>query len=214
VLVLLLSTPAAAKHKKRHPKPGVFDYYVLSLSWSPDYCATHHSRRGRRVGESDPQCGSERHFGFVVHGLWPQYNRGYPQSCSIQARPPQDVIDGVIDIMPSETLIQHEWAKHGTCDGSDAAGYFAKVRSAYSSIKVPGPFEAPTSPRQTTLGAIRQDFLKSNPDVSARGIAVVCDGRFLEEVHVCLDRELRPRACGNDVKDRCSGGSVTVRPVG
>jgi ribonuclease T2 len=150
----------------------------------------------------------------VVHGLWPQYNRGYPQSCSTQAKPKQEVIDGVIDIVPSETLIQHEWAKHGTCDGSDATGYFAKVRSAYSSIKIPDSFDAPTSARQTSVAGIPQDFLKSNPDVGAKGLAVVCDGRFLEEVHICLDRGLHPRNCGNDVKDKCSGGSVTVRPVG
>src|SRR5262249_40589503 len=58
----------------RQNAPGQFDYYVLSLSWSPSFCETATGNARRQ------QCGT-RPFSFVVHGLWPQYERGFPESC-------------------------------------------------------------------------------------------------------------------------------------
>ena len=54
-------------------EPGKFDYYVLALSWSPEFCHSH---------PANAQCSG--HFGFVVHGLWPQFVDGYPEHCSTQ----------------------------------------------------------------------------------------------------------------------------------
>jgi len=114
--------PAAARGtRQRAGAFGRFDYYVLSLSWSPQHCAQ------TRPAANDPQCAVPRRFGFVAHGLWPQYERGYPSSCATGAAPDAALVDGMLDIMPSPTLVRHEWAKHGSCSGLDPAGYFALI---------------------------------------------------------------------------------------
>ena len=106
--------------------PGRFDYYVLSLSWSPQYCA---QARGH-----EPQCA--RPYAFVVHGLWPQYERGYPSDCRTHARVAEATIDRMLPIMPSRSLVIHEWRAHGSCSGSSPHAYFADVERAYNSIRV------------------------------------------------------------------------------
>ena len=112
---------------------GQFDYYVLSLSWSPEYCA------GAPGGGSPQQCSGEKQFGFVVHGLWPQHNRGYPQFCRNKSRVDDKIIEQLLPIMPSEQLIRHEWKKHGTCSGLTAAQYFEKVEDSYALVTIPPP---------------------------------------------------------------------------
>jgi ribonuclease T2 len=65
-----LATPASAQDRRQN-EPGQFDFYVLSLSWSPSFCEGREENGGG--GRSQQiQCGG-RPFSFVVHGLWPQY---------------------------------------------------------------------------------------------------------------------------------------------
>ncbi|WP_438802769.1 ribonuclease T2 family protein, partial [Klebsiella michiganensis] len=82
-------------------------------SWSPSYCAAEGSNANRQ------QCSTGRPYGFVVHGLWPQYEQGYPQDCTTDE--PRDVpfsqARQISDIMPSAGLVTYEWRKHGTCTG-------------------------------------------------------------------------------------------------
>ena len=105
--------------------PGQFDFYLLNLSWSPEFCATH--------GDS-PECG--RNLGFVVHGLWPQDTNGdYPQHCSDAPGPSNPQAD--TDIMPTASLVEHEWQTHGTCSGLGADNYFAAIHKAYAGVKIP-----------------------------------------------------------------------------
>ena len=116
---------------RRHEQsqPGAFDYYVLALSWSPEFCHSH---------PSNVQCSG--HSGFVVHGLWPQFVDGYPEHCSTQpglANP-----SSMADIMPDPSLVAHEWATHGTCSGLDAEAYFQLVRRAFVSVQVPARLAA------------------------------------------------------------------------
>lgn len=206
---VLLAAPAQAKHrKKHHPKPtpvsGTFDYYVLSLSWSPEHCA-------EPAGNGDLQCGAERKFAFVLHGLWPQFEKGFPQSCS-NVKLSSAIRDSMLDIMPSTKLVEHEWSKHGTCSGLAPDAYFATARQAFTGVKLPAPYQDPPAAFQTNVGEVEQAFAGANPDLDAQKIAVQCKGKFLQEVRVCLDKDLHPRACGHDVKDGC-GGQITVRPV-
>src|SRR5690606_775520 len=80
----LLVSPAEAQRSRApaEPRAGVFDYYSLVLSWSPTYCASAKSTEG------EPQCRRDaRPYAFVLHGLWPQYERGYPEYCSTRDRP-------------------------------------------------------------------------------------------------------------------------------
>jgi ribonuclease T2 len=211
LVLLLFAVPAGARsshHKRaRTGAPGVFDYYVLSLSWSPQHCAT------QFPGPKDPQCAPYRQYSFVVHGLWPQYENGFPQSCAKGGGLDQAIVNNVLDIMPSPTLVRHEWATHGTCSGMDPATYFTKVRAAYSGLKIPAPYQRPSSAVRVPPQQIKQEFEHENPGLRSDDLAVLCSGKYLQEVRVCLDKNLRARGCGRDVRDGCRDDMITVRPV-
>lgn len=197
-LILSLSLPAYADGQ-----PGKFDYYLLTLSWSPEHCA--------QAKNDKPQCGSGARYGFVVHGLWPQYNKGYPASCSTTPTVPKAVIDDMIVTMPSEKLIQHEWEKHGTCSGETVQGYFGLIKSTFNTVKIPDAFSNPNRPIKTSAADIRKQFLAANPSLQ---MAVACTKKgYLQEVRLCYDKQMRPTPCGSDVRDYCSTSSVLVRPV-
>ncbi len=209
LLAGLLGAFATARSRHRLPQDagaGQFDHFVLSLSWSPEYCAS------TERDATDPQCGSSRRYGFVVHGLWPQHESGFLESCAAGGRLDQSIVDGMLDIMPSPTLIRHEWKTHGTCSGMPPADYFAKVRAAYTSVHIPEPYQNPQGVRHIDANRIRREFLQANSGFDDDDLAVVCSQRYLHEVRICLDKELRPLACGRDVRDRCRG-EVVVRPV-
>jgi ribonuclease T2 len=208
--LILLAGPAEAKHRKKHhpaepSTTAAFDYYVLSLSWSPEHCA-------EPTGHGDTQqCASTRHFAFVLHGLWPQFASGYPESCS-HSPLSSAVRNSMLDIMPSATLVEHEWERHGTCSGLPQDEYFEKARTAFTGIAIPTAYRDPTGSIATDTGSIKDAFRGSNPGLNADGIAVLCKRKFLQEVRVCLDTDLHPRPCGHDVRDDCRG-SVVIRPV-
>jgi ribonuclease T2 len=185
---------------------GNFDYYLLSLSWSPHHCATE--------GRDDPeQCGTQRRYSFIVHGLWPQHERGYPQECTGDRRVSAATVDSMRDIMPSAGLIRHEWNKHGSCSGMDERAYFQTVRAAYRNIAIPPTFSGDSVRVQTSPEAIRRDFVAVNSALSEDEFALRCDGQYLAEVRVCMDKALQPRRCGTDVRSNCRTKGVVVRPI-
>lgn len=183
-----------------------FDYYVLSLSWSPQHCASD--------GRKDPQqCGSGRSYGFIVHGLWPQYERGPAGNCAGEGRVSAATVAAMREVMPSDGLIRYQWAKHGVCSGLDEGAYFGQVREASAAIAIPDAFRADSIEVRTSAAAIRDEFLDANSDLRGDMIALRCDGQYLAEVRVCLDRSLKGRRCGSDVRSNCRAGTVIVRPV-
>ena len=175
---------AGGHHRKRHRKhgrggdanapansqmqntAGNFDFYLLSLSWSPGFCAT-------AAGQNDSaQCAPGRKFAFVLHGLWPQYEQsGWPQDCSTEQIDPA-VVSKMISIMPSERLIQHEWTKHGTCSGLTSADYFEEAKEAYDEIKVPAEYHQLASQLSATPTEIRSKFAAANPAWGEQGFVV------------------------------------------
>lgn len=185
---------------------GPFDHYVLALSWSPQHCASTKTRPG------DTQCATGRRFGFVAHGLWPQHEKGWPEFCGGRALD-ASLVEGMLDIMPSRELVRHQWKKHGTCSGLAAAAYFDRVREAFRSVKIPAEFQGPRASVRTSPGRFRRALLEANPALRDDGVAIVCRGRFLSEVRVCLDTGLRPRRCSPGTRDRCPGPEMIVRPV-
>jgi ribonuclease T2 len=209
-LALLLAAAGAllAQPRRDLPRgePGQFDYYVLSLSWSPEYCATPAGERDRL------QCAGHRQYGFVTHGLWPQYERGWPQFC---AEIPLDaaLVDSMLPLMPSPRLVRHEWAKHGTCAGLSPARYFALVRRAFAAFQPPPRYVKPRAAVRLAPEAFKAELARANPSWPDRGFAIDCGGRFFRELRICLDKELRPRVCGRDVRDGCPGPELIVRPV-
>jgi len=128
-LLALLLTPraATAQDDPRQNAPGQFDFYVLSLSWSRSFCAGA-AERGAGTVARNVQCGP-RPYSFVVHGLWPQYDNGFPEYCQIPApRLDRGVVSSMLDLMPAPRLIFNEWDRHGTCSGQSPRVYFETVR--------------------------------------------------------------------------------------
>lgn len=185
--------------------PGRFDYWVLSLSWSPQYCASQ--------SRAEPsQCGESRRYGFVVHGLWPQYERGFPRACGRVSELPRSLIDRLLPIMPSVGLIRHEWREHGSCSGLDAATYFGRIEKLWNGLRIPARYRDPVDALSLSPTLLENDLIRSNPQLGPRSIALQCSGRFLREVRLCLDRDLQVRDCARDVQDRC-GSTVLLRPI-
>jgi ribonuclease T2 len=186
-------------------EPGQsFDSYLLSLSWSPEHCAD--------TDDRSSQCDGSRPYGFVLHGLWPESDRGRaPEYCSGAAFDAPGVTEELRSIMPSDGLIEHEWNAHGTCSGLSQANYFGMAVRAYRLVKIPPSFQPPVSRVETTPAAVRRQFADANPDFPADAFAVKDDGRFLQEVRVCLTTDLKPRGCDHPGDRR--DVTIIVRPV-
>ncbi len=204
ILLLSLALAGAARAQDRG-EPGRFDYWLLALSWSPAFCAT-----AKQPPAS--QCGPGRRFGFVVHGLWPQYETGWPAFCAAPTPLPDPLVEDMLPIMPSRDLVAHQWKKHGTCAGSAAEDYFAATRDAYARLRIPAPLQAPQRPLSLTTAEIEAMFAAANPGLGGDMVAVTCRGRRLSEVRVCMDKDLNFRSCGRDLRDTCRA-AVEVRPV-
>ena len=198
------STPPGVKHV-----PGRFDYYVLSLSWSPQHCAT----RGKQARSDDPQCGDGVAFGFVVHGLWPQYEKGYPESCLVAKAVDASLVKRLLRIIPSPRLIQHEWQKHGTCSGLSAERYFTAAESLFAALRIPPRYQKPTAPVQTTPAELRQELVTANPGLLPDSLAIYCRGPMLREVRICYSKDLKPQRCAATVHDGCPRAGITVLPT-
>lgn len=190
---------------------GQFDFYVLSLSWSPSFCEAAEGRTGGRV--RDHQC-SGRPFAFVVHGFWPQYERGFPSDCQVPApRLARAIVDDMLDIMPSPRLVFHEWDRHGTCSGLSPKAYFGLVRAAWAVVKIPPDYVQVDQPISVTPGQVTGAFLKANPQLARDAINVSCDGRRLTEVRICLTKDLTFRSCPEMARYSCRRDKVVMPAV-
>jgi ribonuclease T2 len=205
---LVLVVGRAVAQDSRQNTPGKFDFYVLSLSWSPSFCEQAGDRRS-----AQQQCG-ERPFSFVVHGLWPQYERGFPEFCQ-QPAPFIDgkIISGMLDLMPARPLIINEWRKHGVCSGLTARGYFESIRKARAAVKIPPEYLDPKTAMTVSPEGVEEAFVKANPGMSRAGVSVTCGGSRLSEVRVCLSRDLQFRECPELEKRACRRDKLTMPPV-
>lgn len=188
--------------------PGHFDFYVLALSWSPSYCEA--SAERAPDGARDPQC-SGRPFAFVVHGLWPQYEHGFPAFCQKPApRLDRAIVGGVLDLMPSPRLVYHEWDRHGTCSGLTPTGYFDSVRKARALVKIPAIYNDLEKPMMAAPGDIAKAFIDANPGLSQSEMAVVCDSKRLNEVRICLSKDFAFRDCPEVARRACKSDKVVM----
>ena len=194
------------------PQAGQFDYYVLALSWSPSYCAG-------EAGQNDTQqCAPGRRFAFVVHGLWPQYFQSWPENCSTRETwIPQDLIDGMMDVMPSKKLIIHEWKKHGSCSGLSQQDYFISVRRIFGNVRIPARYLSPQALVTITPEQLVTDFVKSNTGLTADMLSVQCgnarDRARLSELRVCVNKAGEFTACGANETRRCRAKTLVLPPV-
>lgn len=200
LIALLLASPALAGGR-----PGDFDYYVLSLGWTPSWCAETGDAR------QDAQCDGGADRGFTLHGLWPQYESGWPEGCPTPARPPsRRQTAEMADIMGSAGLAWHEWKKHGTCSGLTAGDYFALARRAYGQTHIPATFSPLGHDLRIAPEAVEEAFIEANPGLDRATIAVTCGQGRIEEVRICLTGDLQPRPCGADVARGCAASSALM----
>ncbi|MBB1094124.1 ribonuclease T2 [Rhodopseudomonas palustris] len=207
----LLSTAAPAQDRRQNAA-GEFDFYVLALSWSPSFCEQA-SERGNAGRSQQIQCGG-RPFSFVVHGLWPQYERGFPEYCERPApRLDRRIMNSMLDLMPAPGLIYNEWDKHGTCAGTSARSYFEDIRKARAAVRIPPDFIDPKETRTVTPAEVEDAFIKVNPGLSSSAIAVTCDRTRLTEVRICMSKDLQFRACEEIDRRACRRERLEVPPV-
>jgi len=206
VVMLAVASGQGRRGGGERVAPGDFDYYLLALSWAPDFC-------DRPNVQHDPrECGPGRRLGFVVHGLWPQLdNGGHPSQCA-PARPvAQAIVQRALLLIPGEGLIQHEWRDHGTCSGLSSAAYFDTVRRAYEAVVIPSEFRQLEHRVEASPREIEMKFAAANPRFRD-SLRVACSGGELSEVRVCMGKDLAPRACGPH-DTRCPARTIAMLPV-
>lgn len=201
---VLTALPALAERGKA----GEFDYYLLSLSWSPNWCALHGYAR------NSEQCAEGRAFGWVLHGLWPQYHRGYPSFCrSAEAPPTRGMTAAMADVMGTAGLAWHQWRKHGVCTGLSAADYYALSRQAFEQVKRPQIFRQIDRRMQLPAAVVEAAFLEANPDWTPDMLTITCTEGHIQEARLCLSRGLTPVPCGQDVVRDCRMRDAVFEPV-
>ena len=208
VLGVIIGTAEARSHKKASSKGARFDYYLLALSFAPDFC-------DQPQGDKDPrECGAGNHVGYVVHGLWPQgENTRGPQNCSGAGTLSPDTVQAALKYMPTESLIQHEWVTHGSCSGLKAPDYFATVAKARDSVKIPDDLNQPSREIQLSPMQIESKMASANPTFPREAFRVSCyPDKELQELRICFNKDLSPRGCTSSA-GACASSSVTILPV-
>ncbi|MEQ9672948.1 MAG: ribonuclease T2 [Roseovarius indicus] len=204
-LVLLLWASAALADGE---KAGKFDYYVLALSWSPTWCALEGDAR------NSPQCDETADYGWVLHGLWPQYQRGWPAHCPTAERPPtRTMTEAMTDIMGSSGLAWYQWKKHGSCSGLSAPDYYALAREAYARVKRPDVFRKLKDPVKLPASVVEQAFLKANPGLEPDMLTITCGSGRIQEARLCFSKSLDPVPCGRDVVKDCQMKNALFAPI-
>jgi ribonuclease T2 len=214
-LFLFAVVAFAQNQDRRQNEPGQFDFYVLALSWSPSFCEASQERNEERASNraADPQCGG-RPFSFVVHGLWPQYERGFPAFCQVPApRLYRGIVDSMLDLMPSPRLVFHEWDRHGTCSGLSANAFFETVRKARAVVKIPPNYLELDKPTMVTPDEVAEAFVKANTGLSRAAFAITCDRKRIEEVWVCLGKDLSFHDCPEVARRACKRDKVAMPAV-
>lgn len=204
VCLIWLAGMAAADGERS----GDFDYYVLALSWTPNWCALEGDAR------ASEQCQAGQGHGFTLHGLWPQYENGWPSFCPTTARPPSRAMTAeMADIMGSGGLAWHQWRKHGVCSGLSAVDYFRLSRLAYRRVTRPEVLRRLDRTVRLPASVVEEAFLEVNPDLSPEMLTVTCRAGHVQEVRICLTRELEPRACAPDIARDCSLRDAIFAPM-
>jgi ribonuclease T2 len=207
----LASLPASAQgpRESRGAPAGQFDFYILTLSWSPGFCEASGEVRGRS------QCDPGRQLGFVVHGLWPQNEAGYPSFCEPGSRfPSRPALDEAKGLFPDEGLARYQWRKHGTCTGLSPADYYRATRHARDLVQIPASLDKPSADARVLPLEVERAFSQINPSLRPDMIAVECGRRVLQGVRICLNRDLRGfRSCPQVDRDGCRAGEITVNGV-
>lgn len=202
--LLLAAPPAQAEGEQA----GDFDYYVMALSWSPNWCALEGDAR------RDPQCDDGLGLTFTLHGLWPQFENGWPSYCRTTPRDPSRTeSEAMADIMGGSGLAWYQWKKHGRCAGLAARDYYALMRRAHASVTIPPVFAKISKDLTVPASVIEGAFLESNPNLARDQITVTCSSGMIQEVRICLAKDLTPRRCGADAIRDCTKTDAALEAI-
>jgi ribonuclease T2 len=208
LIPILLLTVLTGTASAQPSQSGQFDYFVLSLSWSPNWCAT------TGDAQQSDQCDARHDHGWILHGLWPQYQRGFPSDCQTAERPPSRAMTAAMsDIMGTSGLAWHQWKKHGTCSGLSAVDYFSLSRRAYDSVIRPEVFRKLEKTVALPASVVEEAFLNANPSLHPDMITVTCKDGHIQEARICLSRTLTTIPCGRDVAQDCRLKDALFAPV-
>jgi len=210
--LLASSVVSGSAQDRRQNEPGQFDFYVLSLSWSPSFCDAV-IERSADSAKRQPECG-DKPYAFIVRGLWPQYEKGFPEYCQNPApRLDRNVVSSMIDLMPSPRLIFREWDRHGVCSGLPARAYFETMRKARAMVKIPEDYLDLKQPRTVTPAEVEDAFIAANPGLGHDGIAIGCDAKRFNEVRICISKDLKFRDCAEVDQRACRRDQVLMPRV-
>ncbi len=185
---------------------GDFDYYVLALSWSPDWCALEGDARGAA------QCSTDA--GWVVHGFWPQYEAGWPSYCNTAERAPSRAMTAAqSDLFGDGGAAWYQWKKHGVCSGLSASNYYGLVREAYGQVQRPEVLRKLNHAVRLPASVVEDAFLAANPDLAPDMITITCDQGYIQEARICFTRDLEPRDCAPDTVRDCRLSGARLEPV-
>lgn len=207
LLSLILSLTALSANAEGE-RAGDFDYYVLALSWSANWCALEGDAR------DSPQCDTRKDHGWILHGLWPQFHRGHPSYCKTAKRAPsRSMTNDMADIMGTGGLAWHQWKKHGTCTDLSASDYYALSREAYASIIRPPVFRKLDRTVKLPASVVEDAFIKDNPTLKRNNITITCRQGYIQEARICLSKDLRTVPCGHDVIKDCTLKDALFTPL-
>lgn len=207
-VVAALSLLSARQAGAEGEPAGEFDYYLLSLSWSANWCALEGDARG------DDQCDARHDHSFTLHGLWPQFDIGYPSYCPTAVRDPsRSETAALADIAGSAGLVWHEWKKHGRCAGMAAADYLTLSRKAYEAVEIPEVLARLNRTVKLPASVVEQAFVEANPGLTPAMITITCDQGYIQEARICLTRDLAFRVCGDDVARDCRMQDAVMEAV-
>jgi ribonuclease T2 len=192
------TSPQQARISQAETAEQPFDYYLLNLSWSPEFCHSH---------PNATECA--QHSAFVLHGLWPQNNNGtYPQNCSTEPGPRNPA--AFSDIYPDPGLLSHEWRTHGTCSGLSPDAFFTLARTAFHSVAIPPALSHLDHQISMPPSQIFGLFTAANPSIPRSSLALSCGNNYLTAIEVCLNKNAQPTPCG-PIRS-CRANTVRITP--
>jgi ribonuclease T2 len=207
LVVGLLCAVSGAAHAEGE-RAGDFDYYVMALSWSSNWCALEGDAR------RDPQCADGTGTTFVLHGLWPQYETGWPSFCRTPERDPtRGETAAVADVFGGAGAAFYQWKKHGRCSGLAPDEYYALARKAFEGVRISEIFSRINRDLKVPADVIEGAFIEANPGLKRDQITVTCKDRMISEVRMCLTSDLEPRRCGPDVIRDCTLQDAALNAV-
>ncbi|MBN2630178.1 MAG: ribonuclease T2 [Rhodobacteraceae bacterium] len=199
---------AAGTARAEGERAGDFDYYVMALSWSAAWCELEGDDR------RDPQCDAGRGTTFVLHGLWPQYEDGWPGYCRTRERDPSRADTAAMaDVFGGAGSAFYQWKKHGRCAGLSARDYYALARKAFRSVTIPPVFAKIDKDLKVPAEVIEGAFIESNPGLKPDQVTVTCASGLIQDVRLCLTPDLQPRRCGADVIRDCTLKDAVLEAV-